>query len=354
MPNALTHKYISDQIFDSLDEKTKAIIKKHRKLYTLGCLGPDVLMGLVFYNEPKIRDAGESLHTSAVYAGLCNTANYLAENRGDEKLYAYYIGTLTHYAADSTIHPYVYHYVENRLKQRYDDHLSSCLHTIVETEMDAYIGITLLNGKHADTFWQFSGSKKLRRIVRKYYLDINRKIFKLALNRADIRQSIFFFKLLMFVTQRHNNGMLRFYMVQKIDRMLKADHLLMSALRPRNLDDRYDYLNLEASPYRAVYKEKFCPLVSYTFPEMLEISKIRGLEYIKKANEHIFEGHILDLRDFELNYNGSFNTEYLEAVEDGIVEARETTTLKEMKDKLPKKEYKLPEDEDYVVTDDNL
>ncbi|MDR2266412.1 MAG: zinc dependent phospholipase C family protein [Christensenellaceae bacterium] len=326
MPNPLTHKYIAEVVREALDENTRSILTKYEKEYFLGSLGPDVLMGLIFDSDPQRSGEGERIHTEAVFAGLCNTANYLSMH-DDLELYAYYMGFLTHYTTDSSIHPFVYYYIENRLKRKYAPHLSSVLHAIVETEMDTYISLMYLQGKKSDSFWLFKNSKRLRRTICKYFLDVNKNIYQIILSPSDIKKSYALFRLLMFLCHRRRNGRIRFALAKRIDKTLKIDHLLLSVLRPRQLDKAYDYLNLDKRPYRSIHGERFSPEVTYSFPEMVEIAKKRGIEYINKAIAHISSGVALTLTDFELNYNGSFNSEYLRAIEEQIIAPRSNTSL---------------------------
>ncbi|MFA5450324.1 MAG: zinc dependent phospholipase C family protein [Clostridia bacterium] len=312
MPNALTHYYISERIFDRLDDNTKRIVANYKKEYALGALGPDIIMGLMLDKEPLKRDAGEKLHNEFVYAGLFAAAEYLYRNNDDYAMYAYFLGFLTHYAADTTVHPYVYYYTEN-LKNKYDPKLINCLHTIVETEMDVYVANHLMQGKKANSFHRFKGGRKRRKLVSKFFLEINKDIFGLILTEKDIKRSMFFFKLMMLICQRQKNGRLRFFFVKQVDRYIKAEHLLLSALRPLALDNRYDYLNMQKKPYKAIYHEENCDMVNHTFPEMLELAAERGVELIAVASKHIFNGEPMSLEQFKLNYNGGFNDEYLNA-----------------------------------------
>jgi hypothetical protein len=327
MPNALTHKFISEIVRNALDDNTKKILLEHDDDYSLGSLGPDILMGLMLDVDPLFSGAGESLHTEYVFAGICNIANYLVSNKDDKCMFSYLAGVITHYVADSTIHPYVYYYIENRLKRKYTPSLASTLHCIVETEMDVYIDNYYLKGKHTNSFWLFKKNKRLMNTVYRYYLEINKDIFNLVLKPKDVRRSYRMFRFLLFVCHRHRNGRIRFWLAKKVDNLLKAEHLLIASLRPRQIDKRFDYLNMSKLPYRSIHKERFSAEVRYSFPEMIEQAKIRGIDYINKLNRHIFNGVPLNIQDFELNYNGSFNSEYLLAVEEGIVEARKQETL---------------------------
>lgn len=311
MPNSLTHYYISEKVYEGLDTRTKQLISRYKRLYLLGAQGPDILMGLMLDKDEEKKNYGELLHTKYVFAGLANAAEYLAANQTDGAVYAYYMGCLTHYAADSIVHPYVYNYVATRMKQKFDPILNNCLHTIIETEMDTFIGHFMLKGKNANTVKHVGGGKKCRDVVKKYYLNINKSIFHFRLTYRDIDKSFFFFRLLLFLCHRHKNGKLRYKLFVWLDNYMKAEHLLLSALRPRMLDSRYDYLNLEKTPYKAVDTSQACPTVDYSFPEMLELSIARGHKAIELANARIFEGVRMPLEFFDINYNGGYNEELL-------------------------------------------
>lgn len=310
MPNALTHKYIADTIYDALDETVKARVAPYKNEYHLGSMGPDVIMGLMFGKDEEKKSAGENLHNDHIFESFFHTAEKLIGS-DDDAIYAYYLGFLTHYAADSTIHPYVYDYIDNRMKQKFDPILNSCLHTIVETEMDTFVGHYPLKGKNANTIKAFKWSRRGIKTIKKYFLVTNKNEFRLTFTPFDVSLSLFLFKIIMRVCQRHKNGSIRYWICERIDRMLKAEHLLMSALRPRELDSRYDYLNMSKLPYMSIYKcPEHCEVLHYTFPEMLDAARDKGVYLINKAVTHIAGGEKIVLDDFKLTYNGTLNREY--------------------------------------------
>lgn len=313
MPNALTHKYVAGEIFKKLPDDIKKIISANRSAYDIGSLGPDTIMGLLFSKDEEIKNSGDRLHIDHIFEGIFNSAEYFISHRGKEEdvMLAYFFGFLTHYATDSTVHPYVYEYTANRMRQKYDPILYNCLHTIVETEMDVYVGNQCLQGKNADTFWCFKWGKKNREVLEKFFLKINRDTYRLKLTRKDIDVSIFWYCVMMIICQRNRNGKFRYNVIAFIDRQLKAEHLLMSALRPRSLDTRYDYLNLEKTPYNSVYADPDSPIINYSFPELIEKATEKGVRLIKLAAEHINGGEKLRLEDFYISFNGDLNKEYL-------------------------------------------
>lgn len=312
MPGTLTHYYVSKKILEGLDSRTRQLVLQYKKYYKLGAQGPDVLMGLMLEKDEEKKNYGELLHTKYVYAGFANTADYLANHQTDGALYAYFLGYLTHYAADSVVHPYVYYYVTNRMKLKFDPILNNCLHTIVETEMDAFIGHFLLKGKGANSIKHIGGTKKLRNVVKKYNLEVNKELFRFRLTNKDIDTAFFFYRLLILLCHRHNNGKLRYKLFVWLDNYLKAEHLLLAALRPRVLESRYDYLNFDKLPYKAIDTSQKCDIVDYSFTEMLDLAIAKGIKAIGLANEHIFNGERMPLEFFDINYNGGFNEELID------------------------------------------
>jgi hypothetical protein len=309
LPNTLTHYYIAEKVLDALDSRSKQLIMPYKRLYLLGAQGPDILLGLMLDKDKDKSEAAELLHEKYVYAGLANTAKYLASNQRDGEIYAYYMGCLAHYAADSVIHPYVYQYVSHRMKQKFDPMLNNCLHTIIESEMELFVGHYLLKGKNADSIKHIGGSKKYRDVVRRYYLEVNKDVFGLKLTKKDIFKSFFFYRLLVALCHRHKNGKLRFRLFAWLDNYMKAEHLLLAALRPRNPETRYDYLNMEKLPYKAVDTSQDAPTANYSFPEMVEASIEKGIKAVQLANGRIFNGVEMPLEFFDIHYNGGYNEE---------------------------------------------
>lgn len=309
MPNALTHSYIAEQTLLALPKSVQDAVRPYKRLYDLGCLGPDLLMGLVFNDNFDKKNAGERLHTEFVYEGLKNGADYCREHKSDRAMYAYFLGCLTHYAADSTIHPYVYEYVENRMCQKFDPILNGCLHTIVETEMDVYVGHYFLKGKKADTFWRFRFLPRYLKTMVRYFLDVNNEIFHVPLTRFEAYLSALCFGGMAFFCQRHKNGVARYNLCKSLDKRFKAEHLLMSALRPRGLNPRYDYLNMAHVPYPKVYLYDKEDKVATSFPEMVDEAIEKGVDLIHKAIRQMETGEPMPPEDFFINYNGEVNKE---------------------------------------------
>jgi hypothetical protein len=296
MPNPLTHKYVADLIFEKLPNDIKIMIAEDKAAYNFGCLGPDVLMAMMFHKDPYKKELGSFLHLNYIYEGICNAAKYVEQNQHDSGVFAYFMGFLCHYATDSVVHPYVYSFVG------WDD---MALHALVETQMDCYIGHTFLNGKNANSKKLFAWNKKMRNTVLRYY-----DTYKTELCPKDIKSAFFLYKMLMKFTQRHKIGNFCRWLVQKADKISGTGGKLAASVRTKNLST--NHLNFEKQSYPSVYRSDESEKVNHSFVELIDLAVDFGAELINKANAHIFDGETLGLDNFKLTFDGFYNTEYLE------------------------------------------
>ena len=122
MPSVYTHALVARKTLQSLPRLVTANIKAHLPLYFFGAHGADFCF---FYPLPSgypARNLGSFLHRKGGYnafrvcKALCN----------DQAIFAYTLGFITHYAADTVFHPYVYATAGNsplrhsRIEQAFD------------------------------------------------------------------------------------------------------------------------------------------------------------------------------------------------------------------------------------------
>ena len=125
MAGAYIHYSIAKAAFFHLPEREKSVIKKHPTLYFFGAQGADFCFFYpVFKSFSKVENFGRYLHKKGGYAALCVCKAFAL----DERLYAYTLGYLTHYAADTVFHPFVYAQAGK----------SPLRHSRVEAALDSY------------------------------------------------------------------------------------------------------------------------------------------------------------------------------------------------------------------------
>lgn len=111
MPGYDTHYLFGVKAYRKIpDSNVRDAIKRRKKAYVLGMLGPDIF----FYYATEVvavrKNIGSVMHTEKTDVFLRNMIDYVAEldqNRNSVEL-AYLCGFFTHYYLDRECHPYVY------------------------------------------------------------------------------------------------------------------------------------------------------------------------------------------------------------------------------------------------------
>ena len=143
MPSTITHAYIGLDTLNKLNDNPKRIIKKRIDNYKIYCQNMDVLyfyhIFLLVHN--KISDLGHEFHHKNVFDSFNLLINDNKENK-DLELFTFISGLITHYIADSSIHPYInYLSRANNKTAKFNDHFE------IETYIDNYF---IKNKEHVD------------------------------------------------------------------------------------------------------------------------------------------------------------------------------------------------------------
>ncbi|MDR2183460.1 MAG: zinc dependent phospholipase C family protein [Clostridiales bacterium] len=112
MPGLITHYICGQRVLAALPPNVARCITEHRKLFNIGCQGPDIF----FYYLPGVlkrdlRGIGTKMHKQNVGDFMRAMAEELIQLEDETKDagFAYFAGYLTHYALDCAAHPYVYY-----------------------------------------------------------------------------------------------------------------------------------------------------------------------------------------------------------------------------------------------------
>ena len=108
MPSTITHAYIGLDTLKKLNDKPKEIINNRIDNYKVYCQNMDVSYFyhiLLLFNN-NVMDLGHRFHREKVFDSFNLLINDNKKNK-DLELFTFISGLLTHYIADSTIHPYI-------------------------------------------------------------------------------------------------------------------------------------------------------------------------------------------------------------------------------------------------------
>jgi len=307
MPSSITHAYLAQDIFKRLDKK---IINKlgfnALENYKTYAQGPDILYfyNIVFPITKKSRDIiklGSTCHNEKVNELFVNLSIKVKLSK-DYSEFLFLIGLLTHYIADTTIHPFV-NYQASQLVQK---HLTiKDNHFIMETYLDNY----LINKREKVDYKTFKVHQFCFNLERnnRIVLLLNesfREIFGIkrvgnAYFKAlkDMKSFFFWFRYDPYKFKRN------FYdKFNKLAKRVFRDVRYLSYNFPLYNDDFY--LNLSNNKWFNILDKT--QKSNLSFPELYDEVVLNSIEKIELLYQYIFEKKKIDLE--KLFENKSYGT----------------------------------------------
>lgn len=135
MPSTITHTYIGIKTINKLNDRPKKIINNHLNNYKVYCQNMDILYfyHILLLRNNNIQELGHKFHKENVFKSFELLINDNKKNQ-DNELFTFISGLITHYIADSTMHPYIDYLAHNVNKKLHIDK-----HFEIETYIDNYI-----------------------------------------------------------------------------------------------------------------------------------------------------------------------------------------------------------------------
>ena len=288
MPSIYTHNYFAKDTYTKLENEN--IINLNNKTYYL--IFAQSFDNLFYYNylsiKPgkKYRNLGHYAHTHKPWLYFKNLIEYIKENElyDDENL-GYLYGSLTHYALDSTCHPYI-HYISGRLDR----------HNIKETKK--YMGNHAINEimidsiyyykDHKDIYYKYKLYKELIPKV-KFSENIKKTItltFKETFNVDNIgeiynksyNQSHYIYKYLMF-----DRTSIKRKLYKLVDFITPFKDFKAYTYSHHINKPNYEVLNLDKQTWlHPVTGEKH----NESFEELYDIAQKKVIKFIKKCKDY--------------------------------------------------------------------
>lgn len=296
MPSTITHAYIGLDTLDKLNNKPKNIIKKHLNNYKIYCQCTDILYfyHIFLIKSNKVQDLGHLFHNGKTLDAFKFLITDNKKNQ-DLELFTFISGLITHYIADSYIHPYI----------NYLEKTTSTTHFVTEAYLDNYFIKTKMNidpKKYDNTKFIFNYTKS--DIIEK---EIN-KLFKYLYNYPNmgkkyykaLKEMHFFFKYIRydkFGIKRKLYKIIDLNPIKKIPRL----EYLSYYFDARN-DDHY--LNTRHKKWYNLDNKKISS--NKSFLELYSLVITDASNIINKLYEYIFENK--DINIDELIKNNSYST----------------------------------------------
>lgn len=192
MPNIMTHALLAQDTIESIECPTlSALIAKYPRVYALGSSGPDFM----FYykvlpwkkSDPNsnIREIGNRIHSSKVndfYQSALGVIQTMQDEKTRDIMTVFLAGHLTHWALDSTTHPYIFAktgQIGKEPTKNWHFRFESMLDTLMVTQFKGF----KIENIHMPDF--VSSTSEVRRIVAFLYHQVILDLFA-----QDIDQKI--------------------------------------------------------------------------------------------------------------------------------------------------------------------
>ena len=134
MPSTITHACIGLDTLNKLNDEPKRIIKERINNYKIYCQNMDVLYfyHIFLLKNNKINELGHKFHHYRTFDIFNLLINDNKDNK-DLELFTFISGLITHYIADSTMHPYINYLAKgNNKTSKFNGHFE------IETYLDNY------------------------------------------------------------------------------------------------------------------------------------------------------------------------------------------------------------------------
>jgi len=253
MPKEITHWKIALKAASGLeDDSFGRMLKERRNVYLLGAVLPDLpYYYLVGPKREEMMALAERLHAEHGEDSFESPRHFWKENNGDVTGVALLAGYLTHMAADSVFHPFVYAFsgCGESAESPYSPFQSRFRHFSLESRFDFY------NMRHFPLEFDFRIKSLLRHIDKESVAEkISRLFFDVPnlsgdirrlLHRQSVVQSLFFNPVLRLIRVVFPSGLsAAFYpVIKKDDVFFERRFKYAHPLSGREAED--SYLSLE-------------------------------------------------------------------------------------------------------------
>ncbi len=294
MPSTVVHTYIGLDTLNKLNSKPKKIINNNVDNYKIYCQCTDILyfyhIFLLFPN--KVQNLGHEFHNKDVF----NTFNLLInknKSNKDKELFTFISGLITHYIADSHIHPYINHL----------ESISSNTHFITEAYLDNYFIKTRMKidpKKYDNTKFIFNYTEKniikecINEIFNKYfnYPNMGKKYYH------ALKEMKLFFKLARYDKYGIKRKIYKFIDLNPFKKLHRIEYI--SYHFDTNRDN--EFLNYNHDTWYNLDNRKITSSKSFSelYQEVIDVAS----DIINKLYDYIFENKDINIK--ELIKNNSY------------------------------------------------
>ena len=184
MPSTITHSYIGLDTLKKVKSEPKKIIENHLNNYKVYCQNMDVLYfyHIFLLKSDYVQELGHAFHKENIFKYFKMMCDDNRKNKNEE-LFTFICGLITHYQADSIMHPYI-----DYLSKVDKDSLKIDGHFILETYLDNYF----INKYETKNYKSFNNSNLVFNYTKEEIIeDEITKIFKYFWNYDNMGEKYY-------------------------------------------------------------------------------------------------------------------------------------------------------------------
>jgi hypothetical protein len=294
--------YMHAMLADDVARTSK--LKLNTSLVKMGAQGPDPYYFNAL-NIHKIQSLGlaDDMHDHRINDMLMTMLEEVKKHYSID-LYSFFIGFLSHYALDTILHPYIYHYTGDYHQDNIKSITHRGLHVKFERRVDIhFIKLVFNQQSHRYPVCQLTFEEK----------EVPLEITALMEHVAKSVYQNDLGGLLYAKGYRHMQQTCKRYVQDRfgikktflsfVDLFNQTERIHLRDLSYHNYDEHFDYLNLNHNTwYHPVTHQPF----TFSVPELYVRSYYRTLTFIDRCSEYIFNHQKTDFK--ALFGNLSFNS----------------------------------------------
>ncbi len=248
MPNIITHKIFAEEVLKKLDNADiRRVIERNLQLYYIGSNGPDFL----FFYHAKPWEAlknhdmnriGSDLHSRGINAFYQSAVHSICREKCEsvkERMTAYILGHLCHWALDMSAHPYIFYRTGNCCGK------SAAHHHRFESMMDTM----MLEEFHGMTIAEYpyyeicTYDEEMLKAIARIYVPAVRAALQKDIKVYDLRVSLNEWKDIQRLLYDPHNY--KIVLLKGMEKMLKKPWLISGNVVLKHTDLHFDILNKE-------------------------------------------------------------------------------------------------------------
>lgn len=253
MPGLITHYICGEAVLNKLPDDIKKTLQDNRLLYNVGTQGPDIFFySLSCLLRKKLAGLGSKMHSGQFNAYL-NALLDSAKTGGAGQtaaLAAYLSGYITHYALDSSAHPYIYYKSGFKRDGERGSRLKySVNHHNFETAVDVLLLKLVSSEKPSDKkLWQLIRVTQVEAAhVAEHISQAIDDAYQVPISPRQVYGAMSSMSRATRLLQSKTGRRKRF--IELAEDISIGDRFISSLIHPQEITDGIDYLNVSKKPW---------------------------------------------------------------------------------------------------------